>query len=61
MSTREDSKMAERAGSRDGGGHEAMIARARELIADPGYPTADIVEELAAMLMHHAGDPAAGN
>ncbi|HEY5550736.1 MAG TPA: hypothetical protein VIK52_02530 [Opitutaceae bacterium] len=37
--------------------HEALVARARELISDPGYPTAAIVEELAEWLILHGAQP----
>jgi hypothetical protein len=58
MPSTNDSKTAARNGAPTRAGQEALIARARELIADPDYPTEAIVEELAELLMHHAADPA---
>lgn len=61
MSTSNDSKPADRNGAQPRGGQEALIDRARVLIADADYPTAAIIEELAELLMHHTAGPAGGN
>ena len=37
--------------------NEELVARARVLIADPGYPTDAIVEELAELLSSRVGPP----
>lgn len=41
-------------------GKDAVIARARELLADPAYPTPEIVEDLADMLARYGVLPSKG-
>jgi len=57
MSSSNESKSADRNGAQTRAGQEAMITRARVLIADPNYPTEAIIEELAELLLHRAGGP----
>lgn len=57
MSSRNEPEMPDRRGAELFGEHEALVARARVLIADPAYPTAAIVEELADMLLLHGATP----
>ena len=60
MPSSNDSKSSERRDAPTCAGQEALIARARVLIADPDYPTSAIVEELAELLMHEVGDQMSG-
>lgn len=61
MSSRNDSQMSERQTASPEDEHQALVERARVLIADPGYPTPAIVEELARLMAGRETGSESGN